>query len=398
MASILTELRRLISPELLSEVAHQTHESESTVATAYDAAIPACAAMTAQRSNDRGFMNQLVNLATGTAVDSDPIAAAMRLVSSPPGSDASTAAGSWLSTLFGQDRSGVTRSIARYAGIRESSATSLLMTCAPLMLGYLGRLIRTQNLTATSLAERLRGEQDEFVSALPAGFEMPGIVRTPAHAMVDDATRFREPSREEMRESFAFPLTALLAALAIGGLLWWGISSSRQPEVARMNVPRPAPSAVGTAGTIAPGPARAVPTPPSFRFPAGSFEDRIAKYLASPGTGSMTIDLDRVEFISGSSRLMPRSRAQIERLATIMRAYPNSTIVVAGHTDNRGRDAANLQLSQARAESVAKALTDDGVASGRIRAEGYGSQKPVADNSTARGRAQNRRVTLEVSR
>lgn len=165
-----------------------------------------------------------------------------------------------------------------------------------------------------------------------------------------------------------------------------------------MNVPRPAPSAVGTAGTVAPGPARAVPTPPSFRFPAGSFEDRIAKYLASPGTGSMTIDLDRVEFISGSSRLMPRSRAQIERLATIMRAYPNSTIVVAGHTDNRGRDAANLKLSQARAESVAKALTDDGVASGRIRAEGYGSQKPVADNSTARGRAQNRRVTLEVSR
>ena len=74
MASILTELRRLISPELLSEVAHQTHESESTVAAAYDAAIPGCAATIANRSNDPGFMNQLVNLATGTAVDSDPIA------------------------------------------------------------------------------------------------------------------------------------------------------------------------------------------------------------------------------------------------------------------------------------------------------------------------------------
>ena len=398
MASILTELRRLISPELLSEVAHQTHESESTVASAYDAAIPACAATIANRSNDGGFMNQLVNLATGIPADSDPTGAAMRLVSSPAATDASTAAGSWLSMLFGQHRAGITSNIADYAGIRQSSATSLLMTCAPLVLGYLGRLIRTHNLTATTLAERLRGEQSEFVSALPAGFEMPGIVRTPAHAAMDDAARFREPRREEQRDSFAFPLTALLAALAVGGMLWWGISSSRPREVARVNVPSPAPSAVGTAGTIAPAPARAVPTPPSFRFPAGSFEDRMAKYLASPGTGSMNIDLDRVEFISGSSRLTPRSRAQIDRLATVIRAYPNSTIVVAGHTDNRGRDAANLKLSQARAESVAKALTDGGVASSRVRAEGYGSQKPVADNSTPRGRAKNRRVTLEVSR
>jgi len=392
MASILTELRRLISPELLSEVAHQTHESESTVAAAYDAAIPGCAATIANRSNDPGFMNQLVNLATAIPADSDPIAAAMRLVSSPAGSDASTAAGSWLSTLFGQDRSGVTRNIARYSGIRESSAASLLMTCAPLVLGCLGRLIRTHNLTATSLAERLRGEQNEFVSALPAGFEMPGITRT------DEAAPWREPRQEKERESMAFPLMALLAALVVGGMLWWGISSSRHQEVARVNVPRPAPSAVGTSGTIAPEPARAVPTPPSFRFPAGSFEDRMAKYLATSGTGSMNIDLDRVEFVSGSSRLTPRSRAQIGRLATIMRAYPNSTVVVIGHTDNRGRDTANLKLSQARAESVAKALSNAGVTSGRIRAEGYGSQKPIADNSTARGRAENRRVTLEVSR
>jgi len=112
----------------------------------------------------------------------------------------------------------------------------------------------------------------------------------------------------------------------------------------------------------------------------------------------MTVDLDRVEFVSGSSRLAPRSAAQIGKLAEVLRSYPNASVVVAGHTDNRGREAANLKLSQARAESVTKALTEAGVSASRIRAEGYGSQKPVADNSTLRGRAQNRRVTLEVSR
>ena len=112
----------------------------------------------------------------------------------------------------------------------------------------------------------------------------------------------------------------------------------------------------------------------------------------------MQVDLDRVEFESRSSRLTPKSRAQIGDLASILRKYPNATVVVAGYTDNVGREAANLALSQARAESVAKALTNADVAAGRIRAEGFGSQKHVADNSTAAGRLQNRRVTIEVTR
>ena len=112
----------------------------------------------------------------------------------------------------------------------------------------------------------------------------------------------------------------------------------------------------------------------------------------------MNVDLDRVEFQSGSSRLTQTSRMQLGNLAAILRAYPDATITVAGHTDNVGSEAANLALSRARAESVAKALTNADVAADRIRAEGYGSQKPVADNSTAAGRSQNRRVTIEVAR
>jgi len=127
-------------------------------------------------------------------------------------------------------------------------------------------------------------------------------------------------------------------------------------------------------------------------------EDRLSKYLASSGSGSTNIDLDRVEFVSGSARLTPQSQAQIDKFAVILRSYPNSTIVVAGHTDNRGNAAANDALSRARAEAVAKVLTDDGVKADHIRAEGYGSRNPVADNSTASGRQQNRRVTLVVTR
>src|SRR5262245_9832874 len=394
MASMLADLQKLVTPELLSEVTRHTHESDAAMSKACGAAIPAFAATIANRSDDHGFINQLVNLATGAA-DRDPMATARRLASSPAGSEMNTAAAGWLSTLFGPNLSAVTNNLARYAGIRDSSVTSLLMTFAPLMLGYFGRMIRSHNLSATDLAERLRAERPHIESAMPAGFEMPGIVRKhePTYAAVDETASWREK-----RESWSFPLAALLAALGIGGLLWWGIQSSRHRDVARVAVEQSTPGAVGTRGTVNPPPARAVPTPPSVTVPAGSMEDRLSKYLASSGSGSTNIDLDRVEFVSGSARLTPQSKAQIDKFAVILRSYPNSTIVVAGHTDNRGNAAANNALSRARAEAVARILTDDGVKADHIRAEGYGSRNPVADNSTASGRQQNRRVTLVVTR
>jgi Ca2+-transporting ATPase len=159
-----------------------------------------------------------------------------------------------------------------------------------------------------------------------------------------------------------------------------------------------APNAVGTTGTLSRPRTGALPQNLRFAFPAGSIEDRVSRYLESAGGGSMKVNLDRVGFERGSSTLTPQSRRQVENLAAILRAYPKATVVVAGHTDNIGSAADNLALSRARAESVARALTNAGVAADRVRAEGYGSQLPMADNSTEDGRSQNRRVTLEVSR
>jgi K(+)-stimulated pyrophosphate-energized sodium pump len=112
----------------------------------------------------------------------------------------------------------------------------------------------------------------------------------------------------------------------------------------------------------------------------------------------MGINLDRVSFERGSARLTPDSQRQVKNIATVLRTYPTATVVVAGHTDNLGSDPANLALSRARAETIAWELRSAGVAADRIRVEAYGSQKPMADNATERGRAQNRRVTLDVTR
>jgi OOP family OmpA-OmpF porin len=394
MASILAELQKLVTPELISEASRQIHEPNAAVTKAYGAAMPAYTATIANRSNDHSFMSQLVDLATTAAADPDPVTSAMRLAS-PTSVDTTMRAGGWMSSLFGQNLSAVTDSLARYAGIRESSASSLLLTCAPLVLGYLGRLIRTHDLSASALAARLQHERPHIASALPSGFEMPVIARQPyetTRAVMDEEIRPREPRRE-----WAVPLAALLAALAIASLVFWGRTPVRH-QTTRAKVETTVPNAVGTAGTVIPPQTRGLPENPNLAFPAGSTEDRLASYLGSPGTGSMSINLNRVGFESGSARLMPESREQVGNIAAILRAYPKATVAIAGHTDNVGSETANLALSRARAETVAWELRNAGVASDRVRVEAYGSDKPVADNLTEHGRSQNRRVTLDVTR
>ncbi len=120
-------------------------------------------------------------------------------------------------------------------------------------------------------------------------------------------------------------------------------------------------------------------------------------YLASARAGVTSVNFDRIGFNSDSAVLTAASSDQIDSIAAILRAYPRAHVTIAGHTDNVGTEEANVTLSRARAEAVAQRLTTAGVGADRVHAEGYGSQKPIADNSSDAGRAQNRRVELQVA-
>jgi outer membrane protein OmpA-like peptidoglycan-associated protein len=87
---------------------------------------------------------------------------------------------------------------------------------------------------------------------------------------------------------------------------------------------------------------------------------------------------------------------EISRVAQIMNKYPDTTIKVIGYTDSTGSEAYNQQLSQQRAVSVMNALAAQGVNTGRMTAIGMGESNPIADNGTAEGRMQNRRVNIVI--
>ncbi|SIO04189.1 OmpA family protein [Fibrobacter sp. UWB11] len=109
-------------------------------------------------------------------------------------------------------------------------------------------------------------------------------------------------------------------------------------------------------------------------------------------------DLDQlkkgIQFKTGSKKLTKSSYSTLNDIVALMNRIPEANLEVQGHTDNRGSNAKNLKLSQTRAKVVVDYLVKKGIDRDRLRAVGYGSEKPIADNDDADGRAQNRRVEL----
>ncbi len=105
----------------------------------------------------------------------------------------------------------------------------------------------------------------------------------------------------------------------------------------------------------------------------------------------------QVLFASGKYELLPAAQAALENVVTALKANPDRNITVEGHTDSQGQRAYNMDLSQKRADSVRSYIVSHGIPSEVIKAVGYGPDRPVADNGTPEGRANNRRVEIVVS-
>ena len=112
--------------------------------------------------------------------------------------------------------------------------------------------------------------------------------------------------------------------------------------------------------------------------------------------GTVLIVPGSVLFATGKATLMPGAQARLDRVAAALKEVPNRDLVVEGYTDATGSDKTNQELSKNRAKVVRDYLVTRGVPSDRIRSEGLGPARPVADNDTPTGRAQNRRVEIVI--
>jgi outer membrane protein OmpA-like peptidoglycan-associated protein len=103
-----------------------------------------------------------------------------------------------------------------------------------------------------------------------------------------------------------------------------------------------------------------------------------------------------VTFDTDSDRVKPQFYQVLAAVGEVLTHYNRTTIEVAGHTDSTGSAEHNMDLSQRRAESVARVLEDSGVIPPRMYVEGFGEKHPIASNASAAGRSKNRRVEIQI--
>ncbi len=103
-----------------------------------------------------------------------------------------------------------------------------------------------------------------------------------------------------------------------------------------------------------------------------------------------------VYFATNQSTINAKSKANLNKLAGIFKEYPDTNIIVEGHTDSTGDDSYNMSLSQKRANAVTNYLVSQGISKSRLTTYAHGETLPKYDNGTAEGRAKNRRVELGI--
>jgi len=152
------------------------------------------------------------------------------------------------------------------------------------------------------------------------------------------------------------------------------------------------------------GPEAPVPVPePVVEAPLSQLDTQLASLesmglkVLREGDAVLVTVPGAMAFASGSSEIAPSAREALDRIATAMTAVAATQAIVTGHTDSAGSARHNQALSEARAAAVVAYIAGKGVDTARLTAKGMGEDAPVADNATAEGRAENRRVEIAIS-
>jgi OOP family OmpA-OmpF porin len=137
--------------------------------------------------------------------------------------------------------------------------------------------------------------------------------------------------------------------------------------------------------------------------PPAALEKTVTKEVSAPTAPPLSFKAEpvrivlNVQFDTGKADIKSKYNSEIKKVADFMSKYPASMAVIEGHTDNVGKKVYNQRLSQRRAESVRKYLIEKfGIRRARIKAMGYGMDRPIASNKTAEGRQMNRRIIAVV--
>ncbi|MCL2660921.1 MAG: OmpA family protein [Acidobacteriaceae bacterium] len=380
--------------------------SEQTVTGGIQSSIAAIVNGMSQRSNDRGFISQIVQLASSTPENAVSSALSSDVLTNP-NSYSLSGSHQLLNSIFGGRLGSLTDAISTQTGLRSAASSVLMGLGGTTVLSMIGRKLHDGSLNANNLPGFLQQESYALQRYVPMGFAnipAPGAPTYAATPPYRDVNPVVAQSVQYERHHSVWPwlLPLLLAALLLG---IWAARPRRRPSVVVVTpqtpAAAPAPAVMASNGAdLGTMVSTKACDGSDLRTPERGVEGRLLGFIEDTSRQpdrTSWFDFDRLRFDTDAATLQAQSNEQLQNIAAILRACPGVRLTIGGYTDNTGTHAHNMRLSQDRANSVVGQLETMGIADRRLRARGYGEQFPIGDNSTPDGRARNRRISMLVT-
>ena len=383
-----------LTPDVIQQAATHVGESSGATQKALVGIVPTLIGALTNTASTNAGAQQLVRMLDAGKYDGSVLNSVTSLFGGGMTTQSALSAGKGiLDSLFGAKIGSVGDLIARFAGVRPDSASSLLALATPLVLHVLGKQRASIAPGAASLASLLGEQKSLLAGMLPAGLGSllgwTGLTSgaselgSSAAGAASRVTReVAQTARGVSRPSWIAPLI-ILGALAVGALAW--LNWPTTPTA-------PVREAVRKLSELQlPGGVR-------ISVPEGSFNFSVANWLASTTDTSVPkrFVFEDLNFETGSTGLTPESATTVNSLVAVLTAYPAVSVALEGHTDNTGDPITNKKLSLDRAVAVKELMVKGGIAESRMTSAGHGQENPIAPNDTEQGRAKNRRLELVV--
>jgi OmpA-OmpF porin, OOP family len=434
--NLIDAAKGIFTNELVNKASSYLGESENSVAKAMSGILPSVIGGIADKSASTEGANAIASMA-GEHHSSGILGSIGSFFGNEGGGLLNKGAG-LLGSLFGDTKMGMLTSlISSFSGIKSTSATSLLSMAAPAVMGFLGKHAADNKLNAGGLASMLSSQKDNISAALPGGLNLGSIfnsfsgtagnVAGSAKAAAGAAASYADDAVEKTGSAMKWLLPLLLLALAAAAVLYFWKGCGKTDAAASHDATTHADSGMakkedaGAAGTTTTK-AGTVDSSGNFVYDLGemvtldlpnnggqlkvgknSTEAKLVGFLNDKNamidtTKGNWYEFTNVRFKTGSSDLTEESMTQLKNMVAIAKAYPTAVFKFGGYTDNVGAAANNVTLSQKRADAVLAMVKKLGAADASVKggAKGYGPEHPIGDNNTAEGKAQNRRVAVNV--
>lgn len=418
-STIVNLIRNHLGPGFISQFGTQSGENESGISKAISVLIPIVLGGLANRSNDPQIVDSISNSeSTG-------------LLSNLMGNSSnSNLISNLLSNIFGDKMGGVVSSIANYAGISDSSSSSLLNMVTGASVGSIGQYATENNLGASGISQLLNDQKGVISNMLPAGLSLASLGLGNWFGDSNEGEKFTKAERHtEPEPTYTSPRPAPNSGPGMNWLKWliplallFLIAGYLLKKCSTEDTVTPLGTEMNDSlnlhneeiileeETISTARVEEEVDLKGTKLKAyqGGLEGQLISYLNSGNYDNADDNslkdtwytFDNVNFKMGSSdQLEEGSARQLDNLVAILKAFPTAKIKIGGYTDSVGDAAKNKALSQSRADYIQNHLAKAGVGSQVLSAEGYGSEfATVPAEATDAERAVDRKMAIRFAK